>query len=216
MEKPTKIADLVVLGLLNEKPRYGYEIKTIIDHVMTHIIDVSSGSLYYTLKKLREQGLVEESAIEKVGRRPERAIYQITDTGKALLDRDLPGVIYPHAQPFFPLDLALYFYQFLDQQAAARRVAMRKAHLARVLEHVIGMENQYDQEIPEEHQFITRHYRMYNQMEATFLDEVQRKLIKLDYKLTEADRAEVESNFQQVISTVKYETVLNGNGNGQD
>ena len=37
MDKPTKLPELVVLGLLNEKPRYGYEIKTIVDHVMNSI-----------------------------------------------------------------------------------------------------------------------------------------------------------------------------------
>jgi DNA-binding PadR family transcriptional regulator len=74
VSRAIKLRDLVVLGLLREHPRYGYEIKMIIDHVMSHVIDVSSGSLYYGLKKLEERNLVEESAIEKVGRRPERSV----------------------------------------------------------------------------------------------------------------------------------------------
>ncbi len=41
MSKSVKLRDLVVLGLLKENTRYGYEIKMIIDNVMSHVIDVS-------------------------------------------------------------------------------------------------------------------------------------------------------------------------------
>ena len=151
MDKPTKLPELVVLGLLNEKPRYGYEIKTVVDHVMSHIIDMTSGSLYYTLKKLREQELIEESGIEKIGRRPERSIYKITTKGKELLDRDLPGLVFPHARPFFPVDAALYFFQFLDRKATARRIQMRLLYLEKVRGYSTDFEKQYANSAPEAH-----------------------------------------------------------------
>ena len=60
----------------------------IIDNVMSHVIDISSGSLYYGLKKLQERGLVEESSVEKIGKRPERLIYTITTEGQEYLDAE--------------------------------------------------------------------------------------------------------------------------------
>src|SRR5210317_737627 len=111
MGRAVKLRDIVVLGLLRENPRYGYEIKMIIDNVMSHVIDISSGSLYYGLKKLQERGLVEEASVEKIGRRPERSVYNITAAGNKYLDDELPRVVFPRAQPYFPLDLALYFFQ---------------------------------------------------------------------------------------------------------
>jgi DNA-binding PadR family transcriptional regulator len=215
VDKPTKLPDLVVLGLLNEKPRYGYEIKTIIDHVMSHIIDVSSGSLYYTLKKLKEQELVEESAIEKVGRRPERSVYRITDKGKELLERDLPQVIFPHARPFFPIDLALYFFQFLDTKATSRRVKMRQAYLHKVLGYLEETEQKYAKAAPASHLFIIQHHKHFNQMEAGFLELMQKKLVKEDYKLSELDIAEVERELEMFKNRVRYETVLGGLDSGK-
>lgn len=208
MNKPTKLPELVVLGLLNEKPRYGYEIKTIVDHVMSHIIDMTSGSLYYTLKKLREQELIEESGIEKIGRRPERSIYRITQKGKDLLDRDLPGLVFPHARPFFPVDAALYFYDFLDRKATARRIQMRLLYLDKINDFMDEFEDQYADKAPVAHLFILKHYDMYNEMEARFLKELQTKLVKESYELNDRDIAEVDRELEDVRQRLRYETFL--------
>jgi DNA-binding PadR family transcriptional regulator len=210
MEKPTKLPELVVLGLLNEKPRYGYEIKTVVDHVMSHIIDMTSGSLYYTLKKLREQELIEESGIEKIGRRPERSIYKITKKGKDLLDRDLPGLVFPHARPFFPIDAALYFFQFLDRKATARRIQMRLLYLKKMHEYAINFEKQYATNAPEAHMFIVKHQRVFNDMEAAYLEDLQKELVREKYELNDRDIAEVEREYEDVKSRIKYETFLGG------
>jgi DNA-binding PadR family transcriptional regulator len=210
VEKITKLPELVVLGLLNEKPRYGYEIKTIVDHVMSHILDMTSGSLYYTLKKLREQELIEESGIEKIGRRPERSIYKITKRGKDLLDRDLAGLIFPHARPFFPVDTALYFYQFLDPKATARRIKMRQHYIDLLQGYIDELEQRYRSNAPEAHMFILEHHRRFNTMESQFLDDMRGKLVGVDYELNDRDIAEVERELEDVKNRVRYETFLSG------
>jgi len=210
VDKPTKLPELVVLGLLNEKPRYGYEIKTVVDHVMSHIIDMTSGSLYYTLKKLREQELIEESGIEKIGRRPERSIYKITQKGKDLLDRDLPGLLFPHARPFFPVDAALYFFQFLDRKATARRIQMRLLYLQKMEGYSLDFEKHHAEDAPKAHLFIVKHYRMFNEMEVRFLHDLQKDLVNEKYELNDRDIAEVEREFEEVKSRVHYETFLVG------
>jgi len=208
MEKPTKLPELVVLGLLNEKPRYGYEIKTVVDHVMSHIIDMTSGSLYYTLKKLREQDLIEESGIEKIGRRPERSIYKITTKGKDLLDRDLPGLVFPHARPFFPVDAALYFFQFLDRKATARRIQMRLHYLEMMRGYMGEFEKAYSSSAPEAHMFIIKHHREFNEMEAIFLKDMQTNLVGEKYELNDRDIAEIEREYEDVKSRLRYDTFL--------
>jgi DNA-binding PadR family transcriptional regulator len=210
MDKPTKLPELVVLGLLNEKPRYGYEIKTVVDHVMSHIIDMTSGSLYYTLKKLREQELIEESGIEKIGRRPERSIYKITSKGKELLDRDLPGLVFPHARPFFPVDAALYFFQFLDRKATARRIQMRLKYLEMLRGWMSDFEKVYATHAPEAHMFIVKHHSEFNDMEAAFLKDMQSKLVREKYELNDRDLAEVEREYEDMKSRVRYDTFLGG------
>lgn len=213
MPKATKMQELVVLGLLNEKPRYGYEIKMIIDNVMSHVIDVSSGSLYYALKKLREQDLVQETAVEKVGRRPERSIYEITELGKKAFAEDLPELIFPQARPFFPLDLAMYFLPFIPLAEQLRRMRMRLAYIALMLEYSSEIEERFGKSAPEHHMMVIMHQRQYLFMERDYLSNLVQDLEKkAKYDLTTADLQEVALAAKNYKARVKYEVVVSEEG----
>ncbi|MCC7478970.1 PadR family transcriptional regulator [bacterium] len=210
MPKATKMQELVVLGLLNEKPRYGYEIKMIIDNVMSHVIDVSSGSLYYALKKLREQGLVKETAVEKVGRRPERSIYEITELGQKAFSEDLPELIFPQARPFFPLDLALYFLPFVDPREQLRRVRLRLAYIALMIEYSSEIEDRFSSSAPPHHMMVLMHQRHYMFMERDYLTGLCQELEKhVSYDLSAADMQEVALAAKNYKARVRYEVVTN-------
>ena len=70
----------VILGLLAEKPRSGYEIKQFIQEFMTHFWQESDASIYPMLKTLEAEKCV-ASRSEYVGRR-ERKMFEITAAGK--------------------------------------------------------------------------------------------------------------------------------------
>jgi DNA-binding PadR family transcriptional regulator len=215
VSRAIKLRDLVVLGLLREHPRYGYEIKMIIDHVMSHVIDVSSGSLYYGLKKLEERNLVEESAIEKVGRRPERSVYSITEEGNAYLEDELPRVIFPQSRPFFPLDLALYFFQFIPDKQQARRLKMRLEYLRLSLGYLEEIESRFRQVAPQSHVYIVRHLMNYVKMEQEFIHQLLTELANSKaYDLDERDWVEIREELEDFKQKVKYETVATSINNG--
>jgi DNA-binding PadR family transcriptional regulator len=215
VSRAIKLRDLVVLGLLREHPRYGYEIKMIIDHVMSHVIDVSSGSLYYGLKKLEERNMVEESAIEKVGRRPERSVYSITEEGNLYLADELPRVIFPQSRPFFPLDLALYFFQFIPEKQQTRRLKMRLEYLQLSLGYLEEIEHRFKQIAPQSHVYIVRHLMNYVVMEQQFISQLLTELANDEiYDLDERDWVEIREELEDFKQKVKYETVAVGNGNG--
>jgi len=48
---------LVILGLLRERPLYGYEIKHVIEDHMGDWTSIAFGSIYFALGKLTEIGL---------------------------------------------------------------------------------------------------------------------------------------------------------------
>ena len=73
---------LVMLGLLRERPLYGYEIKHIIEEHMGDWTNIAFGSIYFALGKLAEEGFIEQVAVEQEGRRPSRSVYQITEEGR--------------------------------------------------------------------------------------------------------------------------------------
>jgi hypothetical protein len=72
---------LVILGLLRERPLYGYEIKQIIEEQMGDWTNIAFGSIYFALKKLAE-GAVSSRWRWREGNRPSRTIYRLTPAGR--------------------------------------------------------------------------------------------------------------------------------------
>ncbi|MEM3506540.1 MAG: PadR family transcriptional regulator [Candidatus Bathyarchaeia archaeon] len=75
------ILDLIMLSLLHEKPRWGYEIN--IEIRERYKVYLSAGSLYPLLHSLEEKGYVEGTW--KLNGKRERRIYKITLKGEELL-----------------------------------------------------------------------------------------------------------------------------------
>jgi DNA-binding PadR family transcriptional regulator len=75
---------LMVLGtLVRHGPRHGHEIRRIAE--VTNVDEwggVSVGALYRELRGMEGEGLVEPVRTERVGRRPARTVYAITDEGR--------------------------------------------------------------------------------------------------------------------------------------
>ena len=71
----------IILGLLMEKSRTGYEINEVFETIFSHFYRGSYGMIYPTLKKLQKQGLVEKEIILQDGK-PNKNVFTITDKGK--------------------------------------------------------------------------------------------------------------------------------------
>lgn len=135
---------LLLLGLLAEQPRHGYEIKQHFEEgTFAEYVKVSGGGLYYNLHKLVKDGYVAEQTIEREGSYPERYIYEITEEGKKQLYRlvgetlgDIKG------RKFFdPLDAALLFGTVLPKDAVLIRL---QRHLDRMKAKLVEVELIYD------------------------------------------------------------------------
>ena len=75
--------ELVIVGLVAEKPQYGYQIEQLIlQRGMREWTAIGFSSIYYILNKLEDRGLlVSEKRME--GERPVRKIYTLTDSGRS-------------------------------------------------------------------------------------------------------------------------------------
>ncbi len=100
---------MVILGLLREKPLHGYELKQIIEEHMGDWTSIAFGSIYFALGKLKEEGLVEIKIEERVGNRPSRSIYQITEKGRQEFISSLKECWQKIEREYYPLDVALAF-----------------------------------------------------------------------------------------------------------
>lgn len=77
-------AALAILSLVVEQPRHGYELEAVIKaRGMREWTDVGFSSIYYLLKKLQAQGLVETRPSAKSGGRgPGRKVFAASEAGR--------------------------------------------------------------------------------------------------------------------------------------
>jgi DNA-binding PadR family transcriptional regulator len=77
---------IATLALLVERPMHPYEMyQTLIHRAEDRIIKVRPGSLYHTVDRLADLGLVRATGTEREGNRPERTTYAITEAGQSRL-----------------------------------------------------------------------------------------------------------------------------------
>lgn len=77
-------AELVVLALLEDQARHGYELAKLVAERSNGALTFNFASLYATLYKLEERGLVLGRWVERAGQR-RRRYYRITGRGREVL-----------------------------------------------------------------------------------------------------------------------------------
>ena len=77
-------ADVLILALIEDRPRHGYEIARLIGERSEGALNYHVASLYPTLYRLEDRGLIEGRWVEKAGQR-RRRYYRITADGKRVL-----------------------------------------------------------------------------------------------------------------------------------
>ena len=77
-------ADLLILSLLETRPRHGYEISKLIDERSDGTLSFHVASLYPLLYRLENRGWIAGRWVEKPGQR-RRRYYQLTAEGKKVL-----------------------------------------------------------------------------------------------------------------------------------
>ncbi len=83
MKKEFSDSELLVLGLIAEMPRHGYELEAVIDkRSMREWTRIGFSSIYYTLGKLEKKGLIQS---EKQMGPKSRKRYDLTDKGREVL-----------------------------------------------------------------------------------------------------------------------------------
>jgi PadR family transcriptional regulator PadR len=78
--------DLVILAILSERPRYGYDIVTTIAEQTNGVLEVKDGTLYPVLYRLEARHFVEaywESPKEPGEKGVPRKYYRVTEAGHA-------------------------------------------------------------------------------------------------------------------------------------
>lgn len=124
--------DLLLLGLLREGSKHGYEIKKSIDQVLSNFTNIDSKSIYYPLRILEKKGLVIKK-LRRKGKRPEKFVYKITEEGKETFEKLLNDNFLTFQRPFFNIDLSLYFLPLVKSGLARSRLRSRLRGMRRIM-----------------------------------------------------------------------------------
>ena len=83
-------AELLILALLERRPRHGYEIGRLIEERSDGAISFHIASLYPTLYRLEDKGLIDGRWVERAGQR-RRRYYRLTAPGRKVLAEQRQG-----------------------------------------------------------------------------------------------------------------------------
>lgn len=86
----------VVLGLLSQHSRYGYQLKHEAEQLLGNGAELNPGQLYPLLRKLAEQQLLEGERVEQEDR-PDKRVFTLTEAGmrelNAWFDEPVPPAV---------------------------------------------------------------------------------------------------------------------------
>lgn len=77
-------AELLILSLVEDQPRHGYDIATLIERRSGGMLKFNVASLYPLLYRLEKRGWIQGRWVEKAGQR-RRRYYRLTAAGKKVL-----------------------------------------------------------------------------------------------------------------------------------
>ncbi len=167
-----------MLGLLREGFRYGHEIDKIIEKRHIRLwTKATRASIYQTLTRLTKKGWVETKK-EKIGKMPERTVYQLTDQGEAALSRMVREGLEQSDLPNFEYAVQLMFMGVLPDKQALAGIAQRRESFRSLLERLPPVEN-YDHE--QENlirRALLRFLRSYTELELDWLEWVSEEMRK--------------------------------------
>ena len=125
--------EIAVLGLLSERPMYGYEIhQEIKRREMDYWAKIKLPSIYSTLTRLEELQFI-QAGKEKVGKMPERNVYAITPAGREKLKKLVTSCLREDDRPEWSFGLGVAFLFGAPREVVLEALQQRRADLVTCL-----------------------------------------------------------------------------------
>jgi DNA-binding PadR family transcriptional regulator len=138
-------SEILILSMLRQHPRHGYEIKKDVERVLGGTISLNNKTLYLALKRFEEIGAVTREVLPQEGK-PSRHLYHLTERGIELLQaylRDFPPEQAASEAEFFT---RVAFFDYLDLEAREAILNQRLAYLETCLSYLRTMQQMADEE----------------------------------------------------------------------
>ena len=136
-------ADIVLLSLLAEQPRHGYDLDRVIEQRgYRQWTTLAFSSVYYLLKRLSERGLLEPDQ----GSQGRRTVFRVTEAGRRELRQAAGERVLAPAPPSAGVLPALNAYSRLDDPELVTLLVRRAEALLGRLDELRALRAQVDEE----------------------------------------------------------------------
>ncbi|GAA5168720.1 MULTISPECIES: PadR family transcriptional regulator [Amycolatopsis] len=121
---------MAILELLHEQPMHPYEMTQLMKRRRVDLrVKLRPGSLYHTVERLEKQGFIEVVDTQRQGRRPERTVYAMTETGRDTFAEQARDMLATIAEEYPQYPVALSALSELNPQDAIDHLKLRVMHL---------------------------------------------------------------------------------------
>lgn len=132
--------DLLVLSMLGERPMHPYEMAQLaVGRHMDRLVKVRTTTIYNTVARLSDEGLIAVHDVQREGNRPERTVYELTAQGRRVHRETTAELLSDHPVEYPHLFLALAQAHELPREEAARLLRVRRAAMADELDAMAGL-----------------------------------------------------------------------------
>jgi DNA-binding PadR family transcriptional regulator len=121
--------DILVLALLLERPRHGYEIKQQITAIVGNFVSVNNNQLYPALRRFEELGAITREIVHTPGK-PDRHVYHMTDRGTEILQDLLRDFSPEQARDELEFQVRVAYFHLVEVEARLAILAAREAILS--------------------------------------------------------------------------------------
>lgn len=166
-----KEQELLFLGLLQDGPKHGYQLKKLLREIASTFAGLKTASIYYPLKKMLKDALVTRAS-SKESKRPLRYTYKITSKGKEEFKKLLLKNLLTIERPYFSLDLSLYFLKYIPRGLGERYLKIRLKFLQRIKKGLEELKNTFSHESPPNLSAIVEHNQELLKAEIAFVNRL--------------------------------------------
>jgi len=166
---------LIILGILKEGPKHGYEIKKLIKKELGVFTSLENKSIYYPLKIMEKRGLIERCADNKE-KGALRYVYAITARGNKEFLRLAMEAFTSQKRPFIDIDIPLYFLPYFNKKEVFARMRLRKRFLEKVKGWLVDNLEISKEFLPHQRLLLKHHLNLLS-AEENFVEEII-KLVK--------------------------------------
>ncbi|UCD15149.1 MAG: PadR family transcriptional regulator [Candidatus Omnitrophota bacterium] len=164
------IQKLIILGILKEGPKHGYQIKKVIQTKLGVFASLENKSIYYPLKVMEKEGLIEKTT-DYLGGHLTRHIYSITAAGNREFLKEANEALLSEKRPFIEIDIPLYFLPYLNKREVLARLKVRKKFLEKVKQWLQDKLQNKEEVLSHQRHLLKHHLNLLN-AEDNFLGDI--------------------------------------------